>query len=202
MMYVSVTLTETQQNEAAAARRKRLMGTPVKEAPKPVQPLKKIVVVEVLDKDSPLWKTGLLLFDAHVSDYQGAVFGSSREFIRHTCRAAGFRLEYLKGSDRNHIIVCLRAYIAAALRDRFNLSFTQIGKALGRHHTSIIHMLNVYGTDEEAIRSKAFSAIRKFDSCVAMGLDLDSFERVLKIDKESIYKLAAARGVQYRERAR
>jgi predicted transcriptional regulator len=46
----------------------------------------------------------------------------------------------LKARDRRNQVVARRALMVKRLRDRYRLSFPQIGKLLGRDHSSVIHL--------------------------------------------------------------
>lgn len=62
------------------------------------------------------------------------------ELIRRTCKIYGVKKNDICGSDRRRSMVNIRRSAAALMR-AWGFSLPEIGRALNRHHTSILWLL-------------------------------------------------------------
>lgn len=65
---------------------------------------------------------------------------STREIVNAMCRDVGLRPEAVRGPRRLSELVRCRRAIALRLRQE-GCSYPEIGRALGKHHTSILGLL-------------------------------------------------------------
>ena len=60
-------------------------------------------------------------------------------FIGDMCQKQNITISELRGKSRKADLVLVRHLIAHSLRERFKLSYPEIGKKLNRDHSTIIH---------------------------------------------------------------
>lgn len=96
----------------------------------------------------------------------------------------GLTVDQILGSSRRHDIVMVRHCLIWAMRNRFNMTLTEIGRQLDRDHTSIIYALksvqNYMSTNYDkylTLQNRIFhSTEREGESCYyCYGITINNF---------------------------
>ena len=81
------------------------------------------------------------------------------EFAREVCERAGIELHQVLGRDRHRRISVVRARVAERWQGE-GYSASEIGRWLGRHHTTVLYMLRACAWRREDLYRRAAGAER------------------------------------------
>lgn len=139
-----------EQRAAALSRRARMLGSGKAANDTQPAPVVKATPVQLIDRptkmNGPLWTRSSIRFDYHILAWQlhlgSLVTSPVPKYIRARCKALGADYNDIYGPSRLKKLVAVRHLIMWELRQKFGLSYPQIGRLMGnRDHASCQHAI-------------------------------------------------------------